>query len=193
LNVQNIPNTYKFTDLVNDFSTEWRKAVFYTDSEIQKLIEDPKNNILNSDLKQYTSKDLQDNPELEEQLQQKYKEERQSFLNETIEIKNEISILKKSINKENKDEVESKIEILNIKFKNRRLRFSLKSKDSSISTDDLLQYSNRLELNKKLDEIDSEWKWIELAKWCFIESKWWLYEITWIDWEEWYIYLESNW
>ena len=199
LDVGNIADIYNFTDLISSFKAEWKKAIFYTDSEIQKLIEDPKNNISNSDLRQYTHKDLQDNPELSVKLQEKYREniekERQVLEDEILEIENEIGVLKKSKNSENKDEVDSKIEILNIKLKNKKLRFSAKieSTDSSISTNDLLQYSNKLELNKKLDEIDSEWKWIELEKWCFIETKWWLYKITGIDWEDWYIHLESNW
>lgn len=185
-----------FNDIISNFKSWTKKASFLTETDILKLIDS--GNLETSDLKQYTPKDLQNDPELVNKLQEQYKEntekERQILEEEISSIEEEIKSLKDSKNDENKAEINSQLEILNIKLGNRKLRLNsfIESTDSSISTNDLLQYSNKIELNKKLDEIDPEGKWIELAKGWFISTKDWIYEITWIDWETGEIHLLSN-
>ena len=204
VDVQNIPETFSFSDILKNFKWEWKKASFYTETELIKIIENPKNNIIGSDLKQYTPKDLQENPDLTSTLQEKYNsniEEQRQLLEEDIDkIESEIKTIKSNINNENKNESNSQISILEAKLWNRKARFTslIKSSETNISSSVLLEEVNKIELIKKLDELDPDGKdiisndWRQgIFKWMYIEWKWGVYEVSWVD--EWKIYLNSKW
>ena len=203
LNSNTISKSYSFSDILESFKWKWKSAVFYTADGLNKLIDNPKSNVSNSNLKQYSAKDLQGNPEFTDYLQNKYfdnlKSELSSLEWEKDSIESQIWLLKDNIDDENKKENEDQISILNKK----KLLLDLKIEElnekielwdrSSIETNTLLQFSNELELKNKLDEIDVEWKELGLEKWMYITSSKWIHEISWIDLEYWEILLKWKW
>lgn len=200
--------TYNFTDFIDSFSKKDKKISFYTEEDIENLVKDPESGLKKSGLKQYNQDDLNNNSELAEELKvnhlnylKKEKEELESSINQ---IDEEISDLEKSKSK-NKIEIVSRVYDLKKRKSLEEEILKEKTKEinelekSSVSTNILLVSANKVELIKKLDELDQDWKNIVswdlrtwLFKWMLLESKDWIWEITWVDWELWKVHLKSN-
>jgi len=69
--------------------------------------------------------------------------------------------------------------------------YLLKSYRDDLSDDSLLSLVNREKFIDKLDEADPQWAKIWFEKWIFIESKWAVYEVIWIN-TDWNIQLKSR-
>ncbi len=196
-------SSYSFWDFLENFKTNSKNAIFYKKEDLNKLIEDPTNDIRSSELKQYSSVDLKNQPELSNKLKKNYisklEEEKIDLENEKLEIDSKITSLKDSITKENKKDIQEQISLLELK----KSQIEQKIKNNyeeltqiqnwKIKKDDLISYNNKIELINKLDELDPQGKDFWLEKWSYIKSKAWIHEIAWIDFENWNILLKWYW
>ncbi len=198
-NISNSPEIFSYTDIIANFKQEWKLSIFYTQSKLQKIIDDPKSSISSSSLKQYNLEELNQDPELLNILKDQYKE---NISQEIKGLEKEIDLIQEDIkniqdtqNNKNKTESKNRINILKIKLENIKITLSKKIevKDSNIPIDDVIEYSNKMELIDKINLINPEWKDIELEAEWYIKTKDGIYKIVWIDWEEWFIKLESQW
>ena len=201
VNVQSKPETFSFVEFMDNFKEEGKQACFYTHPELKELIDDPKNNIVDSDLNQYTVDDLKENPSLADTFRtQHFKqlEEERAVLEEDItRLESEISTLENSADNKNTQRVKNlKIQLKNYK---QRLDSSEINYNASPTTTELLYSANKAELIDKINRLDSEWKNIIstdgrrwLFSWMYISSKLWIHKITGLDWETWKIHLEHK-
>ena len=201
LNTYTQPEKRDFTQFIKNFQWNQKKASFYTVDELNNIIDDPRNDISGSELRQYTPKDLQQSPELVDELQKKYKENKSNEIDqksqEIEDLKSELKILE-SQKKPNKTDIKNKKTKIDKEeqFLKELVEQAGKLNNASISTNDLLHYSNKIELEKKIDEIDGEWKGIKIGVWMYISSKVGIHKILSNDWEAWIIELEhkgENW
>jgi len=62
----------------------------------------------------------------------------------------------------------------------------------NVSDEELLDFLNFETLLSKLDDIDSDWKWLNLWKWIMLKAKdGWIHEILWVS--DWMISVKTQW
>jgi len=141
-------------------------------------------------LKLFTNDEFNNDEKLKNNISENLKE---TYNNEIINLDEELTELeneKKSISasalwNSDKGDSKKKIEIINIKIKNKKVKLNkIKEYLSDIERDNddiLYQHYCFNELLNNIDSIDPDWKKLGLEVWLIIENKNWSYEITEID------------
>lgn len=171
LSLDNEWKTISYLEFLNLSKKENISIGFHTIDDIKNKI--LKEDIITSDLQQYTLDDLknEDNKSLYKEKYFKYKE------NQLKELKEKQSLW-----------TADQIDLNNID------KLELEINSQNISDEKLLEYLNFDSLISKLDEIDKDWKELWLEAWLLLEaSDWWVHKIKSVDKEDWKIIVETLW
>lgn len=188
---------YEILDFLNT-TIKWanNELKIYNKNEFNELIDDDeKFDIIVDSVNSITKDNLTNNPKLKDKLQSKLISKYNSDLSELEDELEKLIFEKKwlkwlSDKKEDSKLLDVKINNLNQKISDKKNEIENISEDilddDSEKLDLLVAHNNFTDLLDKLNWVDSEWKSIWFKKWIIIksnnwESKWSLFEISWIN------------
>jgi len=182
LKVSSESNDISYKEFFQKIQNSSSKMEFFTKKEIEDKLKNPENtDFIKSELELFEAQDLKD-PDKTNEYIDFYK---QNLQKEIDELEDEF------VGKGWKEE-ENPLLVEQIKYKKEELE-QLEIWKANPSTSELLWFLNKQKLIEKLDELDPDGKKLGFKKWLFLETKeWWTHEVTWIDYEDWKIFISSN-